>query len=89
MPCYAGSSLTHPVFATSLEHIIFSPAGFNLVLFCTATCCAGLSLGAIDNVPRSLGAELATPSGLWKCICDIRTTTKSPNNAFPTAYPHS
>ena len=42
MPCDAGSSLIRLGVTTSLDRIIFSSAGFNLLLFCAATSCAGL-----------------------------------------------
>ena len=42
MPCYAGSSHRHFVFAPSLDCNIFSCTWFNLMLFFIATCNTGL-----------------------------------------------
>lgn len=87
MLCYTGSNLKHPVFTTSLDGIIFSCVRFNLLLFCTVTCCRNLSLGAIGCTIQSR-CVVGFIIQVWVRVLYDVCTVLSPNDTFFRRYPY-
>lgn len=78
MEWYTDGGLIHLACTTSLEHVIFSCAGLNLVLFCAVTCYSG-SQPRGNRLHRTAGRIVGCTNRSVLVHSRIFTVTKLPN----------